>query len=135
MNGVLIHLNSGKKHPLKGTTVIGRKSGSVIFHGDAHLSSEHCRFAWDSKGDCIEDLYSTNGTLLNGSVLTPGVPRPLNSGDRIVAGRQRFIYAFEGQEFSARLLATIFRFRWVWSLVTGTLLLLLVSLFLFKHAG
>lgn len=63
---------------------IGRTPPSEILLPDAHVSGEHARLYFRDRRYWIEDLRSTNGTLLNGRPLT--TPRPLEEGDQIGLG-------------------------------------------------
>jgi pSer/pThr/pTyr-binding forkhead associated (FHA) protein len=67
---------------------MGRANG-VDFVVDAPLVSRvHCRFTLgDSGALTVEDLGSTNGTLVNGEKVTKA---SLNDGDRLKVGRVEF---------------------------------------------
>jgi len=54
---------------------------------DSHVSRRHLRVRWTGKGFEVEDLNSSNGTILNGRQLVPFEPRPLGTGDVIRIGR------------------------------------------------
>jgi pSer/pThr/pTyr-binding forkhead associated (FHA) protein len=43
----------------------------------------------------VEDLGSTNGTLLNGQRLAPYIPHPMCSGDRLQLGKLELEIIFE----------------------------------------
>src|SRR5690349_11879820 len=66
--------------------LIGRHADGVGgLGGDEQLSRYHARLSVSSGGGCaIEDLGSTNGTLVNGSRITE--TRPLSVGDTIELG-------------------------------------------------
>lgn len=68
--------------------VVGRASdGPGQIATDRKLSREHVRFSVGAAGDLeIVDLDSANGTLVNGEILPPRIPRSLVAGDRIEAG-------------------------------------------------
>jgi hypothetical protein len=57
---------------------------------DPFASSRHARIFREGPVVVIEDLGSTNGTYLNGELLTG--PRPLHDGDRIRIGDSEFSY-------------------------------------------
>lgn len=67
---------------------MGRANG-VDFVVDAPLVSRvHCRFTLADSGTLtVEDLGSTNGTLVNGERVAKAV---LNDGDRLTVGRVQF---------------------------------------------
>lgn len=57
---------------------------------DPFASSQHARISREGPVVVIEDLGSTNGTYLNGELLTG--PQPLHDGDRIRIGDSEFSY-------------------------------------------
>ena len=67
--------------------VVGRnpeRAGVVLDHPEA--SRRHFRMAADGDKLSIEDLDSTNGTLLNGAAIPAGRPAGLSHGDEIGVG-------------------------------------------------
>lgn len=59
----------------------------TAFDSQAKISRRHAKiYSFDGKNFWIEDLGSYNGTLLNGTRLTNGQPKPLHDGDRILFG-------------------------------------------------
>jgi len=65
---------------------IGRGRGCQIRLSDPAVSKEHCRVATRPAGGyAIEDLGSTNGTLMNGRKLAGAAP--LRKGDLIQVGQ------------------------------------------------
>jgi len=77
----------GMKVPVAGPVVIGRAPGSDIVISDNYISSQHARISPVSDGAIVEDLGSTNGTVVNGSLIYK--PTDLESGDEIVLGAVR----------------------------------------------
>ena len=73
--------------PVTGPVVIGRSPGADIVLGDDFVSGRHARVAPSGDSAVVEDLGSTNGTLLNGQRLT--VPMKLRVGDIIDIGAVR----------------------------------------------
>jgi hypothetical protein len=65
-------------------TLIGRGAQCHIILHDAGVSKEHARLRVDGSQAFVEDLHSTNGTLVNGKVIAG--PTPLKPGDRIGLG-------------------------------------------------
>jgi hypothetical protein len=78
---------TGVSLPIAGPVVIGRSPGADIVIGDDFVSGRHARLAPSNGGAVIEDLGSTNGTVLNGQPVT-GV-RSLRAGDSIDIGAVR----------------------------------------------
>jgi sulfite reductase alpha subunit-like flavoprotein len=88
---------AGNTFFLKGaSTILGREAGVDIVINDQECSRRHVRITSLPKGYMIEDLGSTNGTLLNGEPLSK--PQPLNSGDTISLGKT--ILTFDVQELN-----------------------------------
>lgn len=97
----LVH-SSGKEFYLSGDAgYIGRYSPSLpispeidltgVPHEDI-ISRRHARVAWDSAQNAymLVDM-STNGILLNGNLLTSGVPYRLIDGDSLQLGQDRLV--------------------------------------------
>lgn len=73
--------------PVSGPVVIGRSPGADIVIGDDFVSGRHARVSPQGAQAVLEDLGSTNGTVLNGQrVATPQTLRP---GDVIEIGAVR----------------------------------------------
>jgi FHA domain len=77
---------SGRTFDVDGEITIGRAPGcGVSIPDDTFVSNVHAR-VFERDGDVfVEDLGSTNGTLINGAALTATVK--LRKGDRIQAGQ------------------------------------------------
>jgi len=73
--------------PVTGPVVIGRSPGADIVIGEEFVSGRHARMMPSGDGALIEDLGSTNGTLLNGTKLVG--TRSLQVGDAIDIGAVR----------------------------------------------
>jgi pSer/pThr/pTyr-binding forkhead associated (FHA) protein len=74
-------------------TQIGRSSQKRNVHPDiacdwdAAVSHRHARIELDAEGNAfLVDLGSTNGTMLNGQLISANTPVKLNDGDRISLG-------------------------------------------------
>src|SRR5262249_7094893 len=78
--------NERGTYPIDGEVTIGRAGGcNIALAGDTFVSQVHAR-VFERGGDVyVEDLGSTNGTLLNGAPLT-AVTR-LQRGDRLQIGQ------------------------------------------------
>jgi len=82
---------------LKGAlTILGREPGVDIALNDPECSRQHIRITSLPGSYMIEDLGSTNGSLLNGEPLSK--PQLLNSGDTISLGKT--ILIFESKELN-----------------------------------
>jgi pSer/pThr/pTyr-binding forkhead associated (FHA) protein len=69
-------------------TTIGRDLSNDIVVADAYASTRHARIERQGDGRFwLEDVGSSNGTLLNGQLLRPNNPVPLDSGDVISIGK------------------------------------------------
>jgi hypothetical protein len=75
------------KVPVTGPVVIGRSPGADIVLGDDFVSGRHARIMPSGDGAIVEDLGSTNGTVLNGQPLTGS--RSVRPGDTIEIGSVR----------------------------------------------
>jgi putative nucleotidyltransferase with HDIG domain len=73
-------------HPGSRVTV-GRAQDSTICVTDPKLSRQHSAFIFDKGSIFLEDLKSTNGTFLNGVLITRA---PLANGDQVAIGS--FVY-------------------------------------------
>lgn len=77
----------GVRVPLDAAVRIGRASDLELVIADDFVSTHHARIAPAPGGPVLEDLDSTNGTLLNGRRVTS--PAPLAAGDEIEIGTVR----------------------------------------------
>src|SRR4051794_38018331 len=77
----------GQEIPLDNDFTVGRgEQGSGSLAGDTEISRQHARFRrLDSGQVMVEDLGSTNGTLVNGTRI--GGPYVLSPGDRVTVGK------------------------------------------------
>ena len=75
---------AGTVFALGAETTIGRAAGCGVVIDDARVSKLHARLFLAAQKWMVEDLGSTNGTILNGDVL--GQARPIQAGDRVQVG-------------------------------------------------
>ena len=75
---------SGLKLALSGPLVVGRAPGADIVVDAEFVSARHARLTPLADHLIVEDLGSTNGTLVNGRVVTE--PHVLADGDKINIG-------------------------------------------------
>jgi hypothetical protein len=74
----------GVRLPLDAPVVIGRTPESDIVIADDFVSSRHARVTPGSRGPVLEDLGSTNGTVLNGATISR--PTTVRDGDIVELG-------------------------------------------------
>jgi hypothetical protein len=75
----------GSRHTLDGDLVtIGRQASCTIVIADSNISRVHARLRAEDNGWTIEDLGSTNGTKVNGVLITE--PTLLSHGQLIALG-------------------------------------------------
>ncbi len=70
--------------PVKGPVIIGRSPGADIVIGDDFVSGRHAKITPAGTEAVLEDLGSTNGTILNGQRIAGS--QTLRPGDRIEIG-------------------------------------------------
>jgi hypothetical protein len=75
---------AGHSFVLEGETTIGRGAGCGVSIDDAHVSKLHARLSPDGGEWMLEDLGSTNGTVLDGDPISR--PTPIRRGSRITIG-------------------------------------------------
>ena len=81
----VVVLADGSRHTLDGDLVtIGRQASCTIVIADNNISRVHARFRTVDNGWTIEDLGSTNGTKVDGLLITE--PTLLSHGQLIVLG-------------------------------------------------
>lgn len=90
---------AGRRYPIIRTrTVIGRGSDADITVDDSSISRRHVEILWDGKRAQVNDLGSTNGSLLNGSAVTTA---PLAPDSAIDIGRTRIVFTVLAQSDAA----------------------------------
>lgn len=82
------NLRKGAVIPIHGEINIGRKNGNFIVLDDPYASGYHAKILLKNDDCILEDLDSTNGTLLNGNKVVGR--KYLNSGDEITIGNTSF---------------------------------------------
>ena len=73
--------------------IIGRGPACDLILEDSTVSSHHARLFYRQGHWWLEDLHSTNGTLINGEPVT--TPVVLTSGDQFQCGQATFSIALE----------------------------------------
>jgi hypothetical protein len=74
----------GVKLPVLGPVVVGRSPGADIVINAGYVSGRHSRFALLGDALIVEDLGSTNGTVVDGQTIT--APTNLEPGDLVSIG-------------------------------------------------
>lgn len=69
------------------SATIGRRSANDLIISDNAVSGTHCRLTYNGDVVCIEDLNSTNGTMVNGESVTAA---EIKSGDILILGKQQY---------------------------------------------
>ena len=81
---------NGKRHPItRSRTVIGRGTDADITVDDTSISRKHVEVLWDGTLGQVNDLGSTNGSLLNGAKVSKA---PLEPDAVIDIGRTRIVF-------------------------------------------
>ena len=78
---------TGISIPLTGPVIIGRSPDADLVIADDFVSATHARIVPVDDGIVLEDLGSTNGTIVNGQPATR--PLSLSAGDVIELGQNR----------------------------------------------
>jgi pSer/pThr/pTyr-binding forkhead associated (FHA) protein len=85
---LLLHVRSGPAtgavHPILGAATIGRSTNADIVITDEAVSRAHAAFRVDGQTLVVEDLESSNGTLVNGDPIHS--PCRLAPGDVVTVG-------------------------------------------------
>lgn len=83
-----------------GLNTIGRRpTNNIVLTGDSYVSGAHAELVADGEGFSFTDVGSTNGSVLNGMKLEPGVRMSLADGDHIAMGQTAVMFRIErGQD-------------------------------------
>jgi hypothetical protein len=80
----------GNRYPItRSHTVIGRGSDADVTVDDSSISRKHVEVLWDGKRAQVNDLGSTNGSLLDGQKVSTA---PLAPDSVIEIGRTRIVF-------------------------------------------
>mgnify|MGYP002476430752 CR=1 FL=1 len=75
--------------------IAGRDESCEIRIDHDSLSAQHAKFSYHHKQWWLNDMASTNGTMLNGSVVTS--PTVIMTGDEIRCGSLTWVVKIEGE--------------------------------------
>ncbi len=78
---------AGRSFDLDAITTLGRDVNNAIVIEDPFASSDHAVLTYRGRGWFVEDLGSTNGTYVNGRVVS--AVAPLGFGDELAIGQVR----------------------------------------------
>ncbi len=73
--------------------IIGRAIENDVQFPDRSVSRHHCRIAKNGRSWWIEDMESTNGTIIDGAPIL--ARRELQHGDMVVAGFSKFVFQMD----------------------------------------
>lgn len=93
--------DSGTRFKIEQELILGRSSQSrandpkFLRLSDAEISRQHMRIFQNGEGYFVEDLHSTNGTLLEGKFLQPGAAQELKDGDELYFGNSQAVFRLQ----------------------------------------
>ncbi|MBN2498256.1 MAG: FHA domain-containing protein [Deltaproteobacteria bacterium] len=92
---LIVHEIRRKVSEGSGRVMLGRAADCDVVIGDETVSMLQSVFLFDADGRCtIEDMETTNGTLLNGTPLAFGAPTGLKDGDSLIMGDTRLLFFY-----------------------------------------
>lgn len=89
----------------RGVNTIGRQDTDVLLSHPT-VSRRHAQITFEESGCLLEDVGSTNGTMLNGRQLGQNESVNLSDGDEIVFGSVRLLFKYplaSGKELAAEI--------------------------------
>ena len=89
---MLVNKDTNERYPLsQSVSKIGRdKANNISLNNDSYISRHHAWVLFIKGNYFVEDLGSTNGTLLNGDVLSER--KQIFPGDHIKFGRTELVF-------------------------------------------
>jgi hypothetical protein len=88
--GTDARLRPGAVLHLKTVNTLGADETNDVVLQDEMVSGRHARLRWDGASWWLEDLGSSNGSLVNGQRLTPMTAQPVPAGSRLELGAMVF---------------------------------------------
>ena len=98
--------DAGTVVDLAGPVVIGRDRGCALRLSDDQISRQHARITPEDGGTLLEDLGSTNGTFVDGALVT--APLRLSPGSRVRVGETVIEHVVPLAATAVRTLASAF---------------------------
>lgn len=87
---------TGREHQLRpGANVLGR-AGDIQFE-DTRVSRRHCQVIVENGAVFVEDLGSTNGTMVGGAKLSQGARQPIGNGQTVSMGGLELTLSMPGE--------------------------------------
>ena len=83
-----LNLRVGAVIPLNDELSIGRKADNILILGDKYVSSQHAKIYLKNTNYILQDLRSTNGTIMNNKTVKDTVY--IKKGDVIKIGTSTF---------------------------------------------
>src|SRR6266550_2512011 len=83
-------VQAGAVWPLKPNNNLGAEADNDLVLNDPLVSGRHARLRWDGVGWWLEDLGSTNGTLVDGQRIAPHIAQKIAAGARLQLGDMVF---------------------------------------------
>ena len=94
---------NGRRYPItRARTVIGRGSDTDIPIADSGTSRRHVEVLWDGKRGMVRDLGSTNGSRLDGQMVSKAL---LADGQTITIGRTDIVFRIVASQAGRQVLA------------------------------
>ena len=85
-----VRLHAGSLLNLAGDSALGAAPDNDLVLGDRFVSGYHARLRWDGQTWWLEDLGSTNGSMVNHNLCLPHTPQPVPTGGLIQVGDMSF---------------------------------------------
>lgn len=98
-------LASGARLPLAARHLIGRSRDCHLCLSTPRVSNVHAQIAWDGRMWRVQDLNSTNGTLVDGRKVLSGEAAPLRVGTEVTFGSPAYRFRLI-DDSPPRLMAT-----------------------------
>jgi pSer/pThr/pTyr-binding forkhead associated (FHA) protein len=92
MPQLLIQLSDGTQlvQELTGVVTIGRNPSNLLTLDEASVSSHHAKIDIGNNGVFLTDLFSSNGTFVNGERI---MTQKLEEGDRVLLGKVECLFS------------------------------------------